>query len=67
MTTKKPKAKKVGRPSKGERAPVIVRFKPEILKALDDYLEVIGEERAPFIQSLVRDHLTQRGLYPPKL
>lgn len=66
MTAKKAKPKKGGRPSKGHRVAVLLRIDPLILKGLESYLEVTKEERSPFIQRLVMEHLMEKGFYPPK-
>jgi len=66
MATKKATPKKIGRPSKGDRPSVLIRFDPQIFKALGAYLAITKEDRNAFIQRLVMEHLMSKGFYPPK-
>jgi hypothetical protein len=66
MATKKTKIKKAGRPQKEDRTAVLTRFNNQILECLDSYLEITKEERAPFVQRIVMEHLMAKGFYPPK-
>ena len=56
--------KKIGRPATGQGHPVMVRFAPDLLDALDAYRDIAVDHpsRPEAIRRLVADRLTELGI-----